>query len=175
MRAPTILLTLLLASASAPAQEHVHGEPGPGSHAGPQPTSARSVREALHEEAPALRAVRAAVRSRDLDRLNRAVDAYVAVHRDLRVGLSGESSTGEGHAGVASQASAVSRESLATLRGLADATPPAFAESLDPAIAAAERTLGVASELDGGDSHGGVEPPRRSGGCGSRNKGHGGH
>lgn len=174
MRTLAVLLFVLLASAPAPAQEHVHGEPGPAPRAEPRADSVRGVGAVLRDEASALRAVRAAARSRDLDRLNRAVDEYAGAHGELRAVLAGEGLTEAGGSGVAGKVSAVARERLATLRGLADASPPAFAESIDVAIAAAERTLGVASELVG-EGREDAAPPRRGGGCGSGRSGHGGH
>jgi|GEM_PF-2640517 hypothetical protein len=174
MRTPAILLFVLLVNASAPAQEHVHGEPGPAPRTEPPSASARGARALLRDEASALRAVRAAARSRDLDRLNRAVDEYAGVHRGLRAALVDADFTGDGGSGFAGKVSAAARESVANLRGLADASLPAFAESFDVAIAAAERTLGVASGV-GGEGHDDAAPPRRGGGCGSGRSGHGEH
>lgn len=168
----TLLLSMAMVSLPAMAQEHVHGDRGASEEA---PSAERPVRDldaALRDEGSALRALRTSVRSRERDRVDRAVGDYVSVQDELRVGLRAGGGD-EARARDASRIQKVCRESLATLRGLADGAPPALGERVDEAIAAAERTFGIAAELAGQE----VDPaPRTSrGGCGMGSSGHRGH
>jgi len=156
------------------AQEHVHGDPGAPGQAPPAERPVRDLDAALHDEGSALRALRASVRSRDRDRVDRSVGDYVSVQNGLRAGLraGGED---DALARDASRIQKVCRESLATLRGLADAAPPALGERVDEAVAAAERTLGTAAELAGAGKDVDSPPKTSRGGCGMGSSGHRGH
>jgi hypothetical protein len=168
----TLLLSTTMVSLPAMAQEHVHGDRGAPGQASPAERPAANLDAALRDEGGALRALRASVRSRERERVDRSVGDYVSVQDELRAGLraGGED---DGRARDASRVQKVCRESLATLRGLADAAPPALGERIDEAIAAAERTFGIAAELAGEDAD---SAPRTSrGGCGMGSSGHRGH
>lgn len=159
-------------SLPAMAQEHVHGDPGAPGQTTSAERPAANLDVALRDERSALRALRASVRSRERERVDRSVGDYISVQDELRAGLraGGED---DGLARDASRVQKVCRESLATLRGLADAAPPALGERVDEAVAAAERTLGTAAELAGEDAD---SAPRTSrGGCGMGSSGHRGH
>lgn len=168
----TLLLSTAMVSLPAMAQEHVHGDRGVPDQA---PSAERPVRDldaALRDEGSALRALGASVRSRERDRVDRAVGDYVSVQDELRAGLRAGSED-DALARDASRIQKVCRESLATLRGLADGAPPALGERVDEAIAAAERTFGTAAELASDDAD---SAPRTSrGGCGMGSSGHRGH
>lgn len=168
----TLLLSTAMVSLPVMAQEHVHGDRGVPDQAPSADRPVRDLEAALRDEGSALRALRASIRSRERERVDRSVGDYVSVQDELRVGLR----TGGGDetsARDASRIQKVCRESLATLRGLADGAPPALGERVDEAIAAAERTFGIAAELAGQE----VDPaPRTSrGGCGMGSSGHRGH
>lgn len=166
----TILLSTVMVSLTAMAQEHVHGDrPAPAS---PQTSSSPRIDVMLRDEGSALRALRASVRSRERERVDRSVGDYLSVQNELRAGLR----AGGDDAGLVRDVLRVQkacRESLAMLRGLADGAPPALGECVDEAIAAAERTLGTAAELAGEDAD---SAPRTSrGGCGMGNSDRRGH
>lgn len=156
----------------AMAQEHVHGDRGATGQTPSAEKPVASLDAALRGEGSALRALRASVRSRERERVDRSVGDYVSVQNELRAGLRAGGDD-EGLVRDASRVQKACRESLATLRGLADAAPPALGERIDEAIAAAERTLGTAAELAGEDVD---SAPRTSrGGCGMGSSGHRGH
>lgn len=168
----TILLSTVMMSLPALAQEHVHGDRGAPGETPSAEKPAGSLNATLRDEGSALRALRASVRSRERERVDRSVGDYVSVQNGLRAGLRAGGDD-EGLVRDASRVQKACRESLATLRGLADAAPPALGERIDEAIAAAERTLGTAAELAGGDAD---SAPRTSrGGCGMGSSGHRGH
>ncbi|MBK9372716.1 MAG: hypothetical protein IPN03_03010 [Holophagales bacterium] len=168
----TLLLSTAMLSLPAMAQEHVHGDPGAPGQTPSAERPAANLDVALRDERSALRALRASVRSRERERVDRSVGDYVSVQDELRAGLraGGED---DGRARDASRVQKVCRESLATLRGLADAAPPALGELVDEAIAAAERTFGTAAELAGEEAA--SEPRTSRGGCGMGSSGHRGH
>lgn len=156
----------------AMAQEHVHGDQGAPGQTPSAERPAANLDVALRDERSALRALRASVRSRERERVDRSVGDYISVQDELRAGLraGGED---DGLARDASRVQKVCRESLATLRGLVDAAPSTLGERIDEAVAAAERTLGTAAELGGEDAD---SAPRSSrGGCGMGSSGHRGH
>ena len=154
------------------AQEHVHGDRGVPDQAPLADRPVRDLEAALRDEGSALRALRASIRSRERERVDRSVGDYVSVQDELRVGLRSGGGD-EARARDASRIQKVCRESLATLRGLADGAPPALGERVDEAIAAAERTFGTAAELASDDAD---SAPRTSrGGCGMGSSGHRGH
>lgn len=168
----TILLSTAMVSLPAIAQEHVHGDRGATGQTPSAEKPAASLDAALRDEGSALRALRASVRSRERERVDRSVGDYVSVQNELRAGLRAGGDD-EGLVRDASRVQKTCRESLATLRGLADGAPPALGERVDEAIAAAERTLGTAAELAGEDVD---SAPRTSrGGCGMGSSGHRGH
>jgi len=168
----TLLLSTAMLSLPAMAQEHVHGDPGAPGQTPSAERPAANLDVALRDERSALRALRASVRSRERERVDRSVGDYVSVQDELRAGLraGGED---DGLTRDASRVQKVCRESLATLRGLADAAPPALGELVDEAIAAAERTFGTAAELAGEEAA--SEPRTSRGGCGMGSSGHRGH
>lgn len=168
----TILLSSALVSLPAAAQEHLHGDQGASGRTPSAERPAGDLDAVLRDERSALKALRASVRSRERERVDRSVAEYVSVQDDLRAGLraGGED---DRLARDASRVEKACRESLATLRGLADAAPTALGERVDDAVAAAERTLGTAAELAGEEAD---SAPRTSrGGCGMGSSGHRGH
>lgn len=168
----TLFLSTAMLSLPAMAQEHVHGDRGTPDQTPSAERPARDLDAALRDEGSALRALRASVRSRERDRVDRSVGDYVSVQEELRVGLRAGGGD-EGRAREASRAQKVCRESLATLRGLADGAPPALRALVDEAIAAAERTFGTAAELAGEEAASETRTSR--GGCGMGSSGHRGH
>lgn len=168
----TILLSTVMVSLPALAQEHVHGDRGAPGETPSAEKPAGSLNATLRDEGSALRALRASVRSRERERVDRSVGDYVLVQNELRAGLRAGGDV-EGLVRDASRVQKVCRESLATLRGLADGAPPALGERVEEAIAAAERTLGTAAEVGSDDA--GSEPRSGRGGCGMGGSGHRGH
>lgn len=160
----TILLSTALVSFPATAQGHVHRDQGAPGQAPSAERPAGNLDAVLRDEGSALRALRASVRSRERDRVDRSVGDYVSVQDELRAGLRAGGGDDGPARGAASRVRKVCRESLATLRGLADGAPPALGERVDEAIAAAKRTFGIAAEF-AGDTTGSEAKPSR-GGCG---------
>ncbi|MCC6128971.1 MAG: hypothetical protein IT186_03500 [Acidobacteria bacterium] len=127
----------------------------------------------LRDEGAALKRLRASARLGDGARLEQAVEEYVAIQDALRRGIRAQGSEDAQARKNAASVAKACRESLGTLRGLADGVPPVLGERVDFAVAAAERTLGVAAEMSAPVEETELTP--RRGGCGMGSSGHGGH
>lgn len=169
----SVIFAAVLLGLPASAQEHNHGGQGqPVPAPGPM-ESTRHLDAVLRDEGNTLKRIRASVRARDRERLGVSVDQYVSVQDELRGGILAQGAEDAQARKKAARVTKACRESLGTLRGLADGVPPALGERVDVAVAAAERTLGVAAEVSAPVEEPAVAP--RRGGCGMGSSGHGGH